>query len=154
MRRTWPEQRRHVVVCVMKYQLANYSSGSFTWSSKTIQLNFVGILKRCERKMAQRRDSQRKNSVNKSLPAILMKTNMKQSEGSEEEFVGGLQDVLDVDRHTWGLPLQASCPPHEPWWSEIRTFSTAEALEGFNCRSTAVGADMYRPHTNWKSNEW
>ena len=61
--------------------------------------------------MAQRRDSQRK-----SLPAILMKTNMKQSEGSEEEFVGGLQDVLDVDRHT--------------------------------CRSTAVGADMYRPHTN------
>ena len=64
--------------------------------------------------MAQRRDSQRKNSVNKSLPAILMKTNMKQSEGSEEEFVGGLQDVLDVDRHTWGLPLQASCPLHEP----------------------------------------
>ena len=60
-------------------------------------------------KTAQRRDSQRK-----SLPAILMKTNMKQSEGSEEEFVGGLQDVLDVDRHTWGLPLQASCPLHEP----------------------------------------
>ena len=47
---TWPEQRRHVVVCLMRYQLANYSSGSFTWTSESIQLNFVGILKRCEKK--------------------------------------------------------------------------------------------------------
>ena len=55
--------------------------------------------------MAQRRDSQLKNSENKSLPAILM--NVKQSESGEEEFVGDLQDVLDVDRHTRELPLQA-----------------------------------------------
>ena len=47
---TWPEQRRHVVVCLMRCQLANYSSGSFTWTSESIQLNFVGILKRCEKK--------------------------------------------------------------------------------------------------------
>ena len=45
--------------------------------------------------MALRRDSQQKNSENKSLPAILMKTNMKQSGSGEEEFVADLQDVLD-----------------------------------------------------------
>ena len=45
-----PEQRRHVVVCLLKYQWANYSSGSFAWSSKLIQLNFGGFLKRCEKK--------------------------------------------------------------------------------------------------------
>lgn len=49
--------------------------------------------------MALRRDSQQKNSENKSLPAILMNTNMKQSGSGEEEFVADLQDVLDVDRH-------------------------------------------------------
>ena len=68
--------------------------------------------------MALRRDSQQKNSENKSLPAILMNTNMKQSESGEEEFVADLQDVLDVDRHTWKLPLQASCL-YLPTFSEI-----------------------------------
>ena len=64
--------------------------------------------------MALRRDSQQKNSENKSLPAILMNTNMKQSGSGEEECVADLQDVLDVDRQTWKLPLQASCPLREP----------------------------------------
>ena len=168
MRRTWPEQRRHVVVCLMKDQLANYSSGSFTWSRYSwISWEFWKDVKR---KMAQRRDSQRDKSLpailmktNMKRPAILMKTIMKRSESSEEEFVGDLQGSSRCAGCRWphvvqlSLPLQASCPLHEPWWGEIRTFSTAEALEGFNCRSTAAGADMYRPHTNWKindKNEW
>ena len=49
-----------------------------------------------KRKMTQRRDSQR----NKSLPAILMKTIMKRSESSEEEFVGDLRDLQGCSRVT------------------------------------------------------
>ena len=115
MRRTWPEQRRHVVVCLMRYQLANYSSGSFTWSSKSIQLNFVGILKTCEKKngaaerftaeqVAPSDFGENEYETPSDFDENDYETKWKQRRRvcwRPSRSFKGLQDVLDVDGHTW-----------------------------------------------------
>ena len=96
----------------MKYQLANYSSGSCTWSSKSIQLNFVGILKRCEKKngaaerftaeqVAPSDFDENEYETLSDFDENDYETKVKAAKKSLLETFKGLQDVLDVDGHTW-----------------------------------------------------
>lgn len=85
----------------MKYQLANYSSGSFTWSSKSIQLNFVGILKRCEKKNGAAERFTAEQVAPSDFDENDYETKVKAAKKSLLETFKGLQDVVNVDGHTW-----------------------------------------------------
>ena len=85
----------------MKYQLANYSSGSFTWSSKSIQLNSVGILKRCEKKNGAAERFTAEQVAPSDFDENDYETKAKAAKKSLLETFKGLQDVLNVDGHTW-----------------------------------------------------
>ena len=85
----------------MKYQLAKYSSGSFTWSSKSIQLNFVGILKRCEKKNGAAERFSAEQVAPSDFDENDYETKVKAAKKSLLETFKGLQDVLNVDGHTW-----------------------------------------------------
>ena len=115
----------------MKYQLANYSSGSFTWSSKSIQLNFVGILKRCEKKngaaerftaeqVAPSDFDENEYETPSDFDENDYETKVKAAKKSLLETFKQLQGSSRCAECRWphvvqlSLPLQASCPLHEP----------------------------------------
>ena len=100
----------------MQYQLANHSSGTFTWSSKSIQLNFVGILKRYEKK----NDAAEIFTAEQVAPSDFDEKEYETpSDFDENDYekkwkqrrrvcwrpsrraFKGLQDVLDVNGHMW-----------------------------------------------------